>query len=272
MSILSWAATLGSTLLLQGCSTPSEKFINTATELGYNLEEVDGTPYKHKLFANARALENKDIDNLHVYLDGDGTPWKFNTQITDDPTPRNPLILQLMKLDPAPAILLGRPCYYGLRLSQLCNKSLWTSNRYSHSVVNSMRTALERWMTARSVKHLTLIGFSGGGTLATLLASDLDKLKTVVTIAANLDVKAWSDLHGYQPPTGSLNPMTDAHLPPHVRQIHLAGLEDDNVPAGIVETFSLSQQNALYLPQAQNDHSCCWEMIWPDILKTYLDQ
>jgi hypothetical protein len=38
---------------------------------------------------------------LHVYLDGDGTPWDGNTAAVD-PTPRNTLVLGLMRLDDRP--------------------------------------------------------------------------------------------------------------------------------------------------------------------------
>ena len=259
-------------LSLQGCATPSEKFIETATELGFSQEQIDGLPYRHRLFVNAEARYTNDIAELHVYLDGDGTPWKTNTRVADDPTARNPLILEMMAKDRSPAILLGRPCYYGLNLSHLCNNALWTSDRYSKVVVDSMKIALKHWLSAKRINRLVLIGFSGGGTLAALLASDIDELVTLITVAANLDVKAWSDYHGYLRPTGSLNPMSDAHIPYSVRQIHLAGLEDENVPAKVIEAFSMTQKNALYLPQSEYNHSCCWADIWPNILKTYLEQ
>lgn len=257
---------------LQGCATPAEKFIGMTQALNFSLQIIDGNPHKHRVFANTTALHNAQFKVLHVYLDGDGTPWSSSHRIADDPTPRNPLILELMQKDQAPAILLGRPCYYGLSLSHTCNKSLWTSHRYSEEIVHSMHAALDRWLTNKNVSHLVLIGFSGGGTLAALLAPRLDKLNTLVTISANLDIKAWSDYHGYLPPSGSLNPIVDAKIPATIRQIHLAGEEDDNVPAKIVESFSGMQQNALYKLYPGYDHACCWKEIWPSFLGTYLSQ
>lgn len=239
--------------------------------MGFESQLIDGVNYSHRLFINAQTVHSDTIKELHVYLDGDGTPWT-RTGIAEDPTPRNPLILELMAKDPAAAILLGRPCYYEANLSPLCNNSLWTSQRYAVEVVLSMQAALERWLSTKKAHKLVLIGFSGGGTLATLLASRIKNTSTVVTIAANLDVKAWSDYHGYQQPIGSLNPIIDAQIPANIRQIHLAGLKDDNVPAKIIESFSLTQKNALFLPQPEYEHACCWVEIWPEILKTYLNQ
>lgn len=259
-------------LLIQGCTTPSEKFISTATQLGLSNQLVTGSPYRHRLFVNSQANRLDVIDELHVYLDGDGTPWRTDTRIADDPTSRNPLILEMMAKDPAAAVLLGRPCYYGLSRSLLCNESLWTSHRYAAEVVVSMNAAIQQWMASKKINHLVLIGYSGGGALATLLATHLEKTSVVITIAANLDIEAWSRHHGYSSPAASLNPAKDTHIPASVRQIHLAGLQDENVSAEIIESFSRTQKNALYLQFSEYDHVCCWLDIWTDILKTRLGQ
>lgn len=272
ISIWHWslaALFLTTSHFLQGCATPSEKFIAMTQALNFSSQIVDGNPYKHRIFANAPA-HNPHFEELHVYLDGDGTPWKSSFTIADDPTARNPLILELMQKDRSPAILLGRPCYYGLNLSRSCNKSLWTSHRYSAAIVQSMGAALKRWLTNKEVSRLVLIGFSGGGTLAALLAAHLDNVATLVTISANLDISAWSDYHAYLPPSGSLNPIIDAKIPATVRQIHLAGQKDDNVPAEIIASFSNMYRNALYLPYPEYDHACCWSEMWPSFLQTYL--
>jgi len=155
-------------LLVLGCATPSEKFIDTAKQFGFELQEIEGKPYRHRVFVNSKAKQTQNIKELHVYLDGDGTPWQTGTQIAADPTPRNPLILEMIRLDQAPAILLGRPCYYGLNVSQLCDNTLWTSHRYARAVVDSMLTALKGWTATKNIDRLVLIGFSGGGALATL--------------------------------------------------------------------------------------------------------
>lgn len=112
---------------------------------------------------------------MHIYLDGDGTPWRTETRIADDPMSRNPLILEMMAKDPAAAVLLGRPCYNGLNMSPLCNESLWTSHRYASEVVASMNAAIQQWMSSKKINKIVLIGYSGGGILATLLASRLEK-------------------------------------------------------------------------------------------------
>ncbi len=255
---------------LSGCATPSERFESSAKSLGLTSIEISGDPFHHRAYLNRTAAQSDNIPLVHVYLDGDGTPWEMNRWIAEDPTPRNPLILRLMAADQEPAILLGRPCYYGLHSTDKCHNSLWTSKRYSTEVVESMATALRKWLTNSKTASIVLIGYSGGGTLATLLAPYFENTSIVVTVAANLNTRAWSLHHGYLPLDASLNPIDAQPLPAKIKQIHLAGVNDDNVPALIIESFSRRQANAVYLPIDGFDHMCCWADLWPNILKKYI--
>ena len=259
-------------LCLLGCATPSENFLQYADELRFRQEIITGSPFQHRIFVNQLAYNTEILKEVHIYLDGDGTPWLSSNRRADDPTARKPLILELMTKDPAASILLGRPCYYGLNNSPPCNDEFWTSQRYSESIVGSMASAIETWAKTKKIETMILIGYSGGGALAALLASRLTKVTAIVTVAANLDVEAWNRHHGYRSLPASLNPAADARIPPRVRQIHLAGLQDRNVPPEIIEAFSLSQTNSLYVPMPNFDHVCCWPENWSQILKSQLGE
>src|SRR3954470_8647123 len=89
------------------CSSPAQKFDHTAASLGLERRVVTGTTFQHTVFWSKADLR-KGI--LHVYLDGDGTPMRGG-RATEDPTPRNPLMLNLLALDPGSAVYIGRPCY-----------------------------------------------------------------------------------------------------------------------------------------------------------------
>ncbi|MGR9051879.1 MAG: alpha/beta fold hydrolase [Gammaproteobacteria bacterium] len=203
-----------------------------------------------------------------MYLDGDGSPWSHRRWLNEDPTSRNPLILELMHLDPNPSLLLGRPCYHGLSKIPPCTYKYWTSQRYSEEVVASMTRALQIWLKKHTFNEIVLIGFSGGGTLAVLMAPRFDNVRTVVTVAANLDVEAWSRYHGYSPLTDSLNP---AELPPlkNIKQIHIAGLDDEVVPAEIIKAYANKQTDAAYWPFEGYSHKCCWAKAWKAILTKF---
>jgi pimeloyl-ACP methyl ester carboxylesterase len=173
-------------------------------------------------------------------------------------------MLELMLLDPAPSLYLGRPCYHGLNKAQACTPEMWTDKRYSEAVVASMSAALDRLSV--DYQALVLLGHSGGGTLAMLLAERQQKTETVITVAANLDTARWATLHKQQPLTGSLNPATRPPLPPHIRQLHFAGAEDDNVPPLLVRDAIAQQHGATFKVFPKQDHSCCWRDVWKEIL------
>jgi pimeloyl-ACP methyl ester carboxylesterase len=222
-------------------------------------EVVDGAPFGHAVFTRA----GRPSRALHVYLDGDGTPWRA-WRPASDPTPRNPLVLRLMALDPEPSIYLGRPCYHGLSDSAPCTSALWTRERYSEAVVSSMAVALRRMLAARECDRLVWFGYSGGGTLAMLLAPRFSETTDLVTLAANLDVDAWADLHGYTRLLGSLNPARRPPLPAWIRQRHYVGGEDRVVPQELAARGPIAPGTLTVIPSY--DHICCWEKIWPDVL------
>src|SRR5262249_18582832 len=125
-------ATCGA-IALVACGTPTRAFSRYAHSLGMREEIVEGTVFGHVVFASGAPASG----TLHVSLDGDGTPWSLWAP-SADPTPRNPLVLRLMALDPTPSLYLGRPCYHGLSQEPPCTEAFWTSARYSETVVSSM--------------------------------------------------------------------------------------------------------------------------------------
>lgn len=238
---------------------------------GMQLGKVSTEAHQH-LIINHKLPEGSQ--SLHVYIEGDGSPWIRRTRIALDPTPRRPLALQLMTKDfQADTLYLGRPCYfnhsrYGLADSN-CQPELWTSHRYAISVVESMTQALQYAVDLSVYREIVLIGYSGGGTLAMLIAPRLEGEVRLITLGANLDTDAWTQHHGYTPLYGSLNPALEvsrSDLP----QVHLIGSEDKTVPPGLNQAFlhHLGQQQEVV---TGFDHACCWLEAWPELLINSLD-
>jgi pimeloyl-ACP methyl ester carboxylesterase len=208
-----------------------------------------------------------DNDRLHVYLSGDGTPWIRQRWVATDPTPREPVALNLMVRDSAEAVYLGRPCYHHIDPRPPCDPTLWTSHRYGETVVATMTSALRQMLGALpGPRRVTLIGYSGGGVLAMLIAQRLSPVDRVVTIAANLDIDAWTRHHGYSALAGSLNPAELPALPPAVEQLHLVGGRDQVVPPALTAAAAAIQPGAVVVTVADFDHHCCWEGLWGGIL------
>jgi hypothetical protein len=241
------------------CASPSSEFARRVVALGLVEGRLRGEPFDHLLLRNRAPARGR----LHVYLEGDGTPWLGGLPARD-PTPRRPMALALMAQDPAASVNLGRPCYHGLGDGGACPDTLWTSGRYSETVLVSMAAALRRVVAAEGVEEIVWFGYSGGGALAVLLASRVPQSVAVITVAANLDVDAWTDLHRDQRLVGSLNPARQPPLPDRVVQIHYAGGRDRLVPADIVRRGVTGHGRLVVVPEF--DHVCCWVTRWPRIL------
>ena len=174
-----------------------------------------------------------------------------------------------MALDRGDSLYLGRPCYHGLAQAPGCASSVWTHERYSEAVVSSMETALRRIISAAGTEHVVWIGYSGGGTLVMLLAPRFAQTRDVVTIAANLDIDAWADLHRYARLIGSLNPARQPAIPARIRQRHYVGGRDEVVPWEVVMRGRVDPATIVVVRDF--DHVCCWEVMWPQILATLAD-
>lgn len=244
--------------LLAACGSPAHQWRQRASEAGFTLTVTSGDPFRHVVLDKP----GRPSRVLHVYLDGDGTPWDGNTPAVD-PTPRNTLVLELMRLDDRPSLYLGRPCYHGLA-DPGCGAALWTSERYSEAVVASMAAALRSHPAPPGAERIAFIGYSGGGALSMLLAARVPHTAAVVTVASNLDTDAWTEHHRYLHLTGSLNPAAQAPLPPHVYQRHYVGSRDRVVPPHVLSAGLVDRTSVVLVPGF--DHVCCWERLWPSIL------
>jgi pimeloyl-ACP methyl ester carboxylesterase len=261
----SWALSV-IVVSIAACAAPAEHFEQEALRLGLRSEVNQGTGFVHVVYRSDKLQESGSSRSLHVYLGGDGTPmWAGGPAA--DPTPRNPLVLRLLAIDPQPAIYLGRPCYHGLTRSPGCSGELWTTARYSEEVVGSLEVVVRRLVKANRFERISWFGYSGGGTLAMLLAERFAETQSVVTVAANLDIEAWAEHHDYAPLSASLNPASRPRLPKSIVQRYYVGALDRVVPLDIAaKALGLAGESDRFIVIADYDHVCCWDQIWPDIL------
>ncbi|MGH8597952.1 MAG: serine aminopeptidase domain-containing protein [Gammaproteobacteria bacterium] len=250
---------------LVGCATPAERFVQRALEHGLERSEQRGLGFNHTLFTHPARGETA---GLHIYLDGDGTPWIGLARIATDPSSRDPVVLDWMSRDRARSVLVGRPCYYQTPLAAGCAPALWTSHRYSEEIVASMAAAIDKITKDTPAIPIWLIGYSGGGALAMLVAPRLQRLDGVITVAANLDTAAWIAHHRYAPLVGSLNPADLPRLNPALPQLHLYGGLDTNVPVTTVARYFANAEQSPEILSGFN-HACCWAARWGWILNQF---
>lgn len=252
--------TLLAATLLGACAMPATRFDATARREGLRRVEVTGTRFAHALYV--KGIDAPGI--LHVYLEGDGSPLVHGVA-SADPTPRSPLALHLLVSGPAPAILLGRPCYHGLQRQAACTPSLWTDGRYGEEVLASMEAALRQFLAGRPRAGIGWIGYSGGGVLAARLAPRFAESRFLLTIAANLDSAGWARAIPVPLSRDSANPAAGPPLPPSIRQRHFAGGEDTVVPNAFTARGAGALGGTLTLIPGY-DHVCCWLDAWPALL------
>ncbi len=255
-------------LSLHGCSAPDLK----ARQLG--ATSIVPATYDELTLAtqsfDLRSYAPRDKSprqELRVFIEGDGFAWERRDRPSPDPTPITQTVLSLVAASNQPNLIyLARPCQFVGADSRNCQEKFWTNERYSEAVVLSLNQAIDHLMAEYKANHLILIGYSGGGTLAALLAARRSDVSGFVTLAAPLDTAAFSEFHNVSPMTGSLNPMDQAHLLSRIPQIHFAGDKDEIVPLQLVLTYqhALANDQCSMIITASADHWSGWTGITPN--------
>ena len=253
------------TVLVAACQAGSVDYGSSAARSELRRTEVAGAGFAHVVFEAVRGDESNTNtrDPLFVYLEGDGRPWAADgASPTANPDPVHAVAYELAESQPFGAVLLGRPCYHGHARDDGCDPELWTSRRYSEAVVASMTAALERIIAREALRPVVLVGYSGGGVLALLVADRVPDVHAVVTLAANLDLAGWTAYHGYEAIDGSLDPLAARALPRGC-EIHVAAADDHVVPPSLVQAAAARRPGSVFWIEPDADHACCWSSRWP---------
>lgn len=249
-------------LCLGGCAYhPQQAISNLCDNCHHQVLEV-GAFALHAYWRNKPNTSQNPV--IHVYLEGDGQPWHRGRSPSANPNSRRLTALQLMMRDPYPSLYLNRPCYGFDQMPENCAPDLWTGGRYSNEVVQAMQQALDHLQDESPGQQWLLIGHSGGGTLAMLIAQRREDVAGIVTLAANLDTDAWTTHFGYLPLDRSLNPALMPPLPAQIPRWHFAAEEDTQVPASLVAEAAGRDANARFI-LLRGDHHCCWQEHWPRV-------
>lgn len=256
-------------LLITGCThLPStQERLENATKLaedaGWTSETILTSYFELQAFIPAQHLKHK---HLTVFIEGDGLAWVSRSQPSTDPTPLNPVSLKLAlayESDHAVAYL-GRPCQFTSHDQKRCRQKYWTSHRFSEEVIAATDEAITVIKTMTGASEVQLVGYSGGGAVAALVASRRNDVTRLVTFAGNLNTTAWAELHHISPLSGSLNPADAVSGLQGIQQIHYVGEYDRVIPAEIVESFHRlfspkTDSHIIIIPEA--DHQCCWQQV-----------
>jgi len=182
----------------------------------------------------------------------------------DDPTPENPVSLRLAVQDSAPAVAyVGRPCQYlDDDTLNACDPALWTRGRYSEAALKMTMEVVDALVRGTGARAVTLIGHSGGGAMAALVAEHRSDVACLSSVAAPLDIAAWTQAIKVSPLRTSLNPFDGAARLQGVPQVHFTGARDDVVPPESIARFLRALPQAREVRIDRFDHDCCWVDEW----------
>ena len=204
---------------------------------------------------------------LTIYLESDGAPWPAPDRPPYDPTPVKPLVLQMaIADDAAPVAYIGRPCQYldDAALAH-CDPALWTHGRFSQAAVAAISQAVDQLKRAAGARDVALAGYSGGGTMAALVAARRNDVTCLVSIASPLDTAAWTRAIGVSPLRSSLNPASFTAALSGIEQTHFTGSDDEVVPPATIAAFVVPMKKARVIARAGVDHDCCWARDWREL-------
>lgn len=214
--------------------------------------------------------------DLHVYIEGDGRAWLSAHMPSPNPTPVNPVALQLAVKDAADNVVyLARPGQYLAddELDQI-EQRYWLGARFAAPVIDSYVLAIRGLAQASNASAVHLVGFSGGAAVAALVAAKLQAdvsplteqpmALTLRTLGGNLDIVAWTHMRRLTPLSASLNPADFAAVLQGVPQLHLVGRLDRQVPPAVLASFlaRFSSQACVRVIEVDNAHAGPWQAAW----------
>jgi dienelactone hydrolase len=260
-------------LVLAGCAPDLNPFVSRADyadRIAAGWQKLAFRTDRFDLAGYAR-IGNPADPSLAVFIEGDGVSYITRTEISPDPTPEHPVALQMAVKHPAANVLyLARPCQYaGGYRGRGCEPAFWTAARFAPEAVGAMDMAINQFMAARGLRSMTLYGYSGGGTMAALLAVRRQDVAGLVTVAGVLDHRAWTSHFGDSPLRYSLNPADSMAALRAIPQRHFVGQRDATVPPALTQAYArqarLNDAAVTVVPRV--DHTCCWADLWPDLAR-----
>lgn len=246
---------------------------NFAARSGFSREQISTNYFKINTYSKILAPTKE----ANVYIEGDGFAVAGRGRLSVNPTPRNPLSLKLAAADSAKNVIyIARPCQYiETGEDAKCEKKYWSSHRFSTEVIESIDEAISEISGKYGIEKINIIGFSGGGAIATILAAKRNDIKSLRTVAGNLDHVAVNSYHRVDQMPKSLNALDYADKITKIPQHHYSGSKDRVVPVFIAEKFAEHVEDkrrcVTMTTVVEATHLGGWVEVWREAIKKPLE-
>ena len=265
-------------LYLSGCLPPTPiptpelralQAAQLAKKAGWKEHTIHTTLFTLKAYGTDASRKTKI---LTIYIEGDGLAWLSEDSPSNNPTPMVPTGFNMAIQDQKNKSIayLARPCQFVFKEAwRTCRQDYWTNLRFSPDVINAMNQGVEYLKQYYHAQQIVLIGYSGGGTIATLLSAKRQDVIQLITVAAILDIDHWVRQENLTPLYGSLNPADAWKKLISIPQIHWVGGKDEVVSKDVafayVQRFPTAKKPTINVVPGFN-HTCCWAKEWMSLL------
>lgn len=209
------------------------------------------------------------VTTMTIYIEGDGASWLFKTIPPRNPTPTQSVVAAMAASDQHQYVLyFARPCQFiDVRTVKECDESMWTDGRFSAPIIALFNHAIDQTLLQMPSVRLNIVGHSGGGTLATLIAAQRSDVNCLVTLASPLDITAWARALSVAPLTRSKNPAEANSNLKQIMQTHYLGEKDRIVTKESIGQYRNFPQDAEFITISDFDHRRYWVDHWPLLQK-----
>jgi pimeloyl-ACP methyl ester carboxylesterase len=255
------------TLMFPGCAsqvTDLGKAISGAGIKGSQIQEFrtpSGAPIH---WVHLNRVEN---NNVTFYIEGDGDAYVSRTRPSKNPTPTNPLALNLALADRSENVFyLARPCQFvPSGANRSCRSPVWTTERFSPATIKAYVSLLNRIISEHGFRQVTLVGFSGGASIVLGAAPNVKHLALVKTVAGYITRKSLNRSKGVPTNYAQTDPFSNLQDVVSIPQIHFSGSRDKVIPTAFIREFSKKVTElggcSRHIEVA-TDHLSDWKQLW----------
>ena len=252
-----------SVAVLQGCAShPLRDADAQAASAAMVRRDITAGVFRMTIYSRIRDVNQP----VTVYVEGDVRGWRPSTDPGVDDTPDDYLGLRLATLDAATnVVFIARPCQFPSG-DTACFDPAWESGRLADQIYRSINRAIDHAVIVFPHPQIHMVGYSGGGAIAALLADRRRDVVSLRTVAGNLDPQGVERAHAANPNEDMIDPFDIAPRLAAMPQIHYVGDADDFVPPFVTENFVKAVGDAygcvqvVHAPSAT--HLAGWDDVW----------